>query len=690
MLAPNASVAGGGLGQAARPLPSLLVHREYDFRSYPAQPLPGSATEMQILMAAGAAAPSTVPAPTALFRFDATGLDPDLDLLGGEDINAELLRFEVASPEPVSPKRGRRAVGLLGGSPWHSSFEIVASAPTGTHRMFNRAGPNGDEAPGAYGGSWAFVYVFRATDIRTGSPTEHVISCEDTDGVGWRVELLSSSSGTGRQFVVRVHVEGVTSGINLTVATLEYDEAWHALFVRYDDAAEEVTASLDGDTTGVTASTAGIGSIVPTTDAYLCAGADVFGYYTPAPHQGAYFAWWQGGAGGAEDLTLDHFDAFWRLERLEGGGLPSGISYTRTNRVGHTIRATASGDEVVCYPPNRPAYRRGQAWGGIVLATHPSVTNMFSNAYLVGWAATNATLDRMAGDAPTGCFTAAKITSTGTNGRAFSSVSLTSGVTYTFSVWLNVDTAGTVNLFRESGGVPAVYQAKSIVPTEFGVRHSYTFTATTTAFYTLAIVAPAGSHCYAWGAQIRAGSAPGPLALCTETTETVGATAITHTPGGGATVAVAHEGGLYAEFECDAQPAATQYAVACYGGNDKRMITVETGSTIVGLVYDSAPALRLPSPTVAAKTPIGEHRLAVRLQWDENASLPGGSSVDGSQITTEMLDEVVPSSPIGYDGETDTFSTAATMTTIAFGQSNAGANHLEGGIRFVRTFAGVE
>lgn len=684
MLAPVGSVSGAGLGQSMRQLPAIVPHREWDFRTYPAQPLPSSATEMQILMAAGAAAPSTVPAPHALFRFDGTGLDSDVDLLGTLDINNEVYRFDVPSPEPVSPMRGRYAVGLLGGSPWRSCYEIAASAPTGTHRLFNRAGPNGDEAPGAYGGSWAFIFVFRPTDVRSGSVTEHMISCEDTNGIGWRVELVSSSTGSGRQYVVRVHVEGATSGVNITVATLEYDEAWHALLVKYDDAAAEVTCSLDGDTGGVVQSTAGLGSLVPG-DAYLCAGADVFGYHSPAPHQGAYFAWWQGGAGGAEDLTLDHFSEFWRLDR---GGLPSGVSYTRTNRSAHTIQSNSNGDAVVCYPPNRPAYRRGQAWGGIVLAIHPSVANLVGG--ISTWSTVNATKTNNAGTAPTGCLTASKILSTGTNGRATSSALLTAGQTYTFSVWLNVDTAGTVSLFREAGGDPAVYQAKAIAPTRFGVRHSYTFTAAASAMYTFAIVAPSGSHCYAWGAQVRNGAAAGPYAMSNEVAETVGSVNVLHTPGGGATVAVAHEGGLYAEFECDAQPTATQYAVACYGGNDKRMITVETGSTIVGLVYDSTPALRLPSPTVAAKTPIGEYRLAVRLQWDENASLPGGSSVDGSQITTEMLDEVNPAEPVGYDGETDTFSTAATMTTIAFGRSNAGANHLEGGIRFVRSYQGVE
>lgn len=127
----------------------------------------------------------------------------------------------------------------------------------------------------------------------------------------------------------------------------------------------------------------------------------------------------------------------------------------------------------------------------------------FSNVY---WSKTNITVTTNSVPAPDGTLTADTITKTSTDANIFQSVSQIVGNSYTYSVYLRADVAGTI-VFGTSSG--ATFQAINITTS----WQRYTFTrVNSVASDGLAIFFTAStlSSIYIWGAQLVQGSLPRP------------------------------------------------------------------------------------------------------------------------------------------------------------------------------------
>lgn len=667
MLIPVGTVSGAGRGAAARNLPAQQLRHEWDFRTMPTQPLPTTVEALQVAMSS-TAAPSSAPAATAIFRFDGTGSDLDLDLVGGS------IGF---APGVTAPTRDQSAVGLRLGGSWARAVEVEPDTEQ-VHRC-TTVGAGGIGGPA---GSWAFIYVFRLGRECTGQG--NLLDCRDTDGKGWRLYIDSySTSGPDRIANVVVEVFDGSTSMPVTIAAITLDESWHVIGVKQDETANLLHGWIDDDNTDYNDDTSLLAGHIAATDVGVSIGFDNNGELNVAGQQAAYLAWFEGAE--AEALTVAHVNTFFKL-----GSMPSSdITYSRPARIAHTIESGIDGDVVACFGAGRVAYRMAPNWGGVMLATHDLVENLIASSYPEDWTASSVTLAAHAKVAPSGQLTAAGVTSTGANGHARATFTATAGSVHWMSVYLNVDTARTVRIVHGDSTLGTIYDTLDVdvVPTEFGTRFDFSFTPSASGTRAVGIIpdtTAGGGVVYAWGAQVRNWPTPGPIVLATGGTRKCVETDITATPSTDAASAVL--GGLYIEWETDVDSLGTEQVIAsCHGGLDERAIKIAADDSVTGVVL-GADGAATTAPTTGPILGNSTTRFAHRLQWSAGTGAAAVSLPGEVALYSELRDELAD---VEYDGTGTPFSYAETMTTIRFGGSAGGDRFLEGGIRLVRSFVEV-
>lgn len=658
MLLPIASVQAAATAPATRKLPGERVVQEYDFRRPNAQPLQLSAAEYK-LASGGSSGVAAGVTPAHAFAFDGGAGESEFDAIAGA----------VSLTPSGALLRNQRAVGLLRGAgpSWRPCAEWTLGASNGTHFACSSVTV---ADPGTHG-SFALDLIFRVT--RSGG-TSFVLSKIGFAGGGWYLQL---NGGAGLQFVAD---DGLGVVRTITIGAVNLQEEWHRVVIVYDAVASELQAHGDWVSTPAPVAFAGLGSI--SNGEPLRLGGVGPSAASVAPIQLAYLAILHGT--NASGFTATHAANLWKLK-----GAPAGTTYTRTGGAAWPVSDDAArGLDVVCYDPTQPAWKRATNWGGVAIATHASSTNLLEHAYVDQWTL-DANLTRTAtfADAPSGTRTACRLVSSATNVRVKRVYASTAGTFYVGAIYAR-SRSGTVSAqleFLDAAGT-VVRDFTGITLTTQWQRHSFAFVSgnTEAGFFSLKILA-SGADVEAWAGQVRGITTaqpptPGPLVLTTGVTATCGQPSITQAPTGGPIGATgAKVGGLYCEFEVDADLSGVdQVAVSCHGGNDKRSIRVSTTERVQGRLADSGGAFVTNGESPASLL-VAQRRHAWRQQWSRDSTLPA-ESVHG-----ELMDEVDGVEYAGIGG--GSFTSAETITTIAFGADHAAANPLEGAVRFVRTFA---
>lgn len=651
MLAPIPATGRAGNAQRVRDVPPQRLYRaDVDLRTFPMQPLPITQPSFDALMLSTA-----LPLAMAT-RFEGTSGD-DVAAIGGTSFSHS------------GTLRDRKLVGLLkaSGPTWYRGVEFTdGSTATLTGDDTTICDEDDHDV-------WALGIVFRGTRAPSALRViAHKWQASGT-GVGW---WLYVSGGT-----MYFQIGDGANTQTLTIGAVPFDESWHKVVIKFDRASNALSAFIDWTTnpTPITFGTVvgSTGNPIPLTFGNLSSlGA--------APMQLAYaFALHDAAA----DLMNTIFAArLWRLSTK-----PAGVTtYTRAQSAGFAVSVDpVDGEEFVVWHGTQPAYRRSLRWGGIGLALHGAANNIQTQSRIATWGGFGVTFGDSV-DGPTGTRTAIRLTADSPGAYASRNfLSAAAAITASFVVAPRAAAgAATSQLvvraeYGTSGmGSVLAYEDFTIGPGYTRIDFSFTGAGGTEAVALKLL--NAGDAVDAWMCNVRStnGHAPGPMIPTYGSSVTMVQPTIECVPGGGEYTMQSSEGGMYIEAELAALPpsASVAYFLSAHGGNDKRQLFVADDGTITGRVYDSAGALTVPQPSLPADADAATKQLALRLQWRGASFLPGGS------VTTRISDE---RDGVDGDGETTTFATAETMTTLRLGTDHSGASGLEGLVRLVRAYADV-
>lgn len=647
MIVPVATAMPCKAGALITPLALSNLIREVDLRQLPVQALPQTVAGLQLAMAGKF--PSPPPAASGIVAFD--------DETGS--YNDSVQAVSLAPTGTIL--RGRRAVGLSDGSAsrWHPCAEFRYNVGGVLTASSNSAYQIDVVSTANTGG---ILVVFRTTRE---SGVQRTIVEKWTGSVGWRLRLEPSG-------LVRFTVADSNAVSGSVTATVGSHEGWHVVFCRWNKTSGQLEIRSDlGQVNQAVAYTG-----VSTTTAFMKVGDAS----DPAPVQVAYLAHFAGAA--AEAVTQGQIDQFWRH-----GKLAALSTYTRAGQAAHTVMVDGTGERVGCWASGQVAQAYAPLFGDIGLAAHGSCQNLLTHSYLDAWLVVNGGNNGSinAADSPSGARNANLLTTSGATGRVYSQFSATNGQTYTFSVWLRADTPHRARLqYYTDGGGSTVNTSVAFNIGTTWKRYFIDFTATATTTQSVGIeVDTDGTNLpvQAYGGQVRTGNSPGPLVHTTGTTQTCPATtakvtlATTDVPGA--------QGALEVEFQTlrDSQTT-TRYVcdVRNEGGasdSNRRVIRLDTAANLSHVLFEgwnNAAAHTLDAAQNVQNFP-AQRQQRWRAQW---------------RMTPGFWNLVDKDAAVAYSGTGTFISSANSTDTLFVGSDRSIANHLEGVIRTIRSFAAVE